>query len=349
MRWALTVGASYLTFYSPRLYLQAFLEKDSPTGLEDMPSFGDLGCKDAPFFYNDTVIVTTVAVGSAHQDHQFISRGHGVGTITVADGEPSAKEIKYEITVQSNRKDLLDDVAFSYPLVEDDGSVAKSRLVVDTSRRAGGNDKLCMKYDVKLFIPSNLKALYISPHTPGHIRFATGINLNLDSLHVTVHSMSKLNMILPSRQVKARKISLEVYEGWIVGEVPIVEETSILTQQGDGVANVRVYPDSSSSNRAQLRTITGAGRSDVTYFSSKGPKRQIESMHLSSKNGDLFLNYHEAQFEGKIQLQSRRHTVTGARRIRNSSGGWTDYVGNQESKDEIYINSRGWAGLYFLA
>ena len=337
-------------FLVSRLYLQAFLRKDAPTGLEGMPIFGDLGCRDAPFLYNNTVITTSAAVGTVYQDHQFISRGHGVGTITVADSEPGAKEIKYEITVRSNRRDLLDDVTFIHPLVNDDGSVAKSRFVIETSRRTGGNDKLCMKYDVKLFIPSNLKTLHISPHTPGHVQFAPGTGLNLDSLHVTAHSMSKINMILPNRELKAKKLSLEIYRGWIVGEVPIVEETSIFTQQGDGIVNVQVYPSPSNSNEALLRTITGAGRSDFTYFATKGPKRQIKSTHLSSTNGDLYLNYHEAKFTGKIQLESRTHTVTGATSIRNTNVddlGWTHYVGNPESRDEIYINSRGWTGLYF--
>lgn len=315
-----------------------------------MPVFGDLGCRDAPFLYNNTVITTSAAVGAVRQDHQFISRGHGVGTIIVADSEPGTKEVKYEITVRSNRRDLLDDVSFSYPLINDDGSVAKSRFVIETSRRTGGNNKLCMKYDVKLFVPPNLKTLHISPHTPVHVQFAPGTDLKLDSLHVTAHSMNKINMIFPNRELKAKKLSLEVYSGWIVGEVPIVEETSILSQQGDGTVNVQLYPSPSSPNKALLRTITGAGRSDFTYFATKGPKRQIQSTHLSSKNGDLYLNYHGAKFTGKIQLESRAHTVTGATSIPNTNvddSGWTHYVGNLESRDEIYINSRGWTGLYF--
>ena len=229
--------------------------------------------------------------------------------------------------------------------------VAKSHFVIESPRppllRSG---KFCLKYDVTISVPPALKKLRIVPYTDSHIRFASGTRLNLDTLYVNVYGKSTNNMIVVSRDIHARKLSLEVHRGWIVGEAPIIEETSISTQRGDGVANIKIFSDSNATQKAILQTTTGAGRSDFTYMGhSNAPKRQIQSVHLSSRNGDLHLNYHEAKFNGKIQLQSRAYTVVGATSFSASTQDtqWTQFVGSQDGTDEIHVNSRGWTGLYF--
>ncbi len=318
-----------------------------------MPTFGEyLGCPDTTFIYNDTFHITTDVNSTLSQDHQFNIRGYGASAITVTDSEAGAKDIKYKIRMRMNKKAFLDGITFSHPTMNDEGlGIAKSHFVIEHSHpqrlRSG---KFCLKYDITISVPLVLEKLRIIPHTDSHIRFAPAARLNLDTLYVNVYGKNKNNMIVVSKDIHARKLSLEVYRGWIVGEVPIVKETSISTQRGDGVANVKIFPDSNVSQKAILQTTTGAGRSDFTYVGNdKMPKRQIQGVHLSSRNGDLNLNYREANFNGKIQLQSRVHSVMGATSlgVPTQDMEWTHFVGSQDGLDEIHVNSRGWTGLYF--
>jgi len=321
----------------------------------NLPTFGEYpGCPDTTFIYDDAFHITADLNNTLSQEHQFNIRGYGASAITVTDSEAGAKDIEYKIRVRTNKKGFLDGITFSHPTMDDDGlGIAKSHFVIESSRlprlRSG---KFCLKYDVTISVPPGLKKLRIVPHTDSHIQFASGARLNLDALYVNVYGKSKStnNMIVVGKDIHVRKLSLEVYRGWIVGEAPIVEETSISTQRGDGVANVKIFPDSNVSQKAVLQTTTGAGRSDFTYVgNSNAPKRQIQSVHLSSRNGDLYLNYREAKFNGKIQLQSRAHTVVGATSFSASTQDteWTQFVGSQDGTDEIHVNSRGWTGLYF--
>jgi len=359
----------YTLYYGYKAISWAMTE--APTGLEGMPAFEEsLGCKDAPFIYNNTAVTVNAPLGSVYADHGFDVRGYGVGIITIADGEADAKEVKYEITIQSNKEDLLKDVAFVYPNVNSDGVVTRSRFIIETSRIPGVDDKYCMKYNIMVYVPPNLKKLHIASHSAAsQIQFTPGSRLSIDELYVTTYNMDEKNMILINKDITPKKLSLEVYRGWIVGDASIVEETTITTQRGDGVSNVKLHPtlptDSSNTKKAILRTTTGAGRSDFTYIGRKESKRQIDSTHISSRNADLYLTYREAEFVGKVQIESKSFTMTGATpwniRLPGSSTGsetesgsarrddekWTHFVGSREGTDEIYVNSRGWTGLYF--
>lgn len=332
--------------------------QDAPTGLEDFPDFGSaLGCVDAPYVYNNTEVVTVLApIGTRNHDHSFDVRGQGVGTVTIADGDADSKEVKYELSIRSNR-DMLDDVQFVYPNVHDDKIVTNSRFIIETSRLPV-DTRYCMRFDVKLYVPPNLKNLAVKSHTNTHVQFAPGARINVDELAVTLFTSDSINVIVPSPDVTAKKVSLEVYRGWIVGEASIVEETSIATQRGDGVANVKVYPaapaDSENPSKAILRTTTGAGRSDFTYIGRKTVKRPIDSTHISSRNADVYLSYRESEFSGKIEITSKSYTMTGAQPLKSNGTGddenkpkWTHFVGDRDGGDQIYVNSRGWTGLYF--
>jgi len=322
-----------------------------------MPAFGEsLQCDNAPFTYNNTVVNINAPIGTLYGDHGFDIRGYGVGTITIADGEVDATEVKYEISIKSNKEDLLGDVGFVYPDINDDGSVARSRLIIETSRIPGVDDRTCMKFDIKVYVPSNLKKLHVASHTAvAHIQFAPGARIDIEELWATTYSMDQRNLVVASREVTAKKLSLEVYRGWIFGDAPIVEQTSVSTQRGDGIANVKFFP-TANEKKAILRTTTGAGRSDFSFITT-GEKRQIDSTHISSRNADMYLTYREAGFVGKVEIDSKSLTMTGAtpwdiRRpgSTDESGEkskWTHYVQDREGKDEIYVNSRGWAGLYF--
>ncbi len=160
-------------------------------------------------------------------------------------------------------------------------------------------------------------------------------------------------MILPHERFLADTLKLEVYRGWIVGDTAIVNSTSIATQRGDGVANVRVHPIP-SVHPASFDTVTGGGRTDVSYIENQSSShRPISSQHTSSMNGDLYLTYRDARFSGLVALHSGSYTATGLQSAMDLPGdgksgkAWTHYVGDQDGGDEILVNSRGWTGLYF--
>ncbi|KDR75058.1 hypothetical protein GALMADRAFT_98188 [Galerina marginata CBS 339.88] len=336
---------------------------DAPTGLEDLPAFStSLGCLNAPYTYNKTEVTTTIPIGTRHHDHAFDIRGWGVGTITILDGDADSKDVKYEMTIGSDKEDFLDNIQFVMPDINEDGIVTRSRYILETSNPPGVDTKYCMRFDVKMYIPPNLKKLHVASHANTHLKFAPGARAaKVEELFVTLFTTNENNIIVSSADIAAEKISLEVYRGWIVGDASVVSELDISTQRGDGVTNLKITPsapsDPANPEKAFIRTTTGAGRSDLTVITKKEYKRQIESTHTSSRNADMYLTYRQAEFNGKVELVSKSYTVTGAKPFKAPVGSgdgenqdgpkWTHFVGNQDGTDAIYVNSRGWTGLYF--
>ncbi|KAF8895724.1 hypothetical protein CPB84DRAFT_1782296 [Gymnopilus junonius] len=325
----------------------------APTGLEGLPAFGSsLGCLDAPYIYNKSEVTMSLPLGTLKKDHAFDVRGSGVGTITVLDGDADSTEVKYEFTIRSNDENLIDKVALVYPDINSDNTVSRSQFVIETSQVASPAQKQCTRFDVKMYVPPNLQKLHVASHSPAQVKFAPGTRAKIAELFVTLFSLDSNNMIVASPDVVADKTTLEVYRGWIVGEASIANELDVTTQRGDGVANLKITPtlptDASSPEKVTLRTTTGAGRSDFTFIGRKEFKRQIESTHTSSKNADMYLTYRQADFNGKINLQSKSYTATGAQRLpMKVDQKWTHFVEDEDGKDTIMINSRGWTGLYF--
>ena len=298
-------------------------------------------------------------VHAQHLDHVFLTSGGAVGTLTLADGEPDAHEIKYEMILRASDEALLDTVYFEYPEYNEEKVITRSRVSITTPLGSGSS---CVRYDTTMYIPTSLKKLDIVLHTTTHVQFAAGARVNAENLFVTLYSNEPNNMIVPSKDVTSQRQALEVYRGWIVGDASIVKETSITTQRGDGIANVKLHPaapPNSDSNApptpAILRTTTGSGRSDFFYLGEKAfNKRPIDSTHISSKNADVYLTYSGSEFSGKIKLSSQSYTTTGAQKIIAPSrpigddvSTWTHYVGDINGNDRISVSSRGWTGLYF--
>ena len=321
-----------------------------------MPAFStSLGCMDAPHLYNGSQVTFMAPVNTQHQDHAFSTSGGAVGTLTLADGKADAQEIKYEIVLRASDESLLKSVYFEYPDYNEDKTISRSRVSITTPQGFGTS---CVRYDMTMYIPPNLKKLDIVLHTTTHVQFASGAHVNTENLFVTLYSTDSNNMILPSADVTSQRQALEVYRGWIVGEASIVKETSITTQRGNGVANVKLHvappSDPTTPEPAVLRTTTGAGRSDFWYFGEKVFKRPIDSKHISSKNADVYLTYSGAEFSGKIDMSSKSFSMTGVQKITqsrpnngNDASTWTHYVGDVNGSDRISISSRGWTGLYF--
>ncbi|KAJ3982419.1 hypothetical protein F5890DRAFT_1415774 [Lentinula detonsa] len=329
----------------------------SPTGLEGKPVFSQaLGCLDASHLYNGGETTMSIPVGDRH-DHAIAVHGDAVGTLIVTEAPADINEVQYKLTIQSNDQSLLDQVTLQYPAAKPDGSSdGISRLLISTPR-LNQDSSSCIRYDVTMYIPKALKKLHILPHAVAHVRFDPEAHIDLEDTFVTLYQMDKRNLIEPHQNLRSTNLALEVYRGWIVGDAAIVNETSITTQRGDGVANVHVHPtapaDPTNPEQVSLRTTTGAGRTDLYFENDKAyPHRPIKSTHLSSRNADVYLTYKNAEFNGNVKLDSGSHTLTSTMPYSlrgQSKGHWTYWIGdmNGPGKDEISINSRGWTGLYF--
>ncbi|KAJ6557202.1 hypothetical protein B0H10DRAFT_2240891 [Mycena sp. CBHHK59/15] len=240
-------------------------------------------------------------------------RGGAVGTITVVEGSPGATKMKYEVTIRTDNKALLDDI------------------ILDATP------------DQDMFIPPNLKKIHLASHTVAHVQFDPESHIQLEDFFVTLFSSNTNNMILPHNNLRSIKMSLEVYRGWIVGDVSIDKTTTITTQRGDGVMNT-LLPAASVSpyNR-------GAGRTDVFYVNDQSPvHRPIESVHMSSMNADMYLTYREAHYTGLVELAAHSYTLWPAK---------VHCCGRQRQVDALVRRgerqgyaphkSRGWVGAYF--
>ncbi|KAF4620615.1 hypothetical protein D9613_000253 [Agrocybe pediades] len=327
---------------------------DAPTGLENMPEFStSLGCMEAPHIYNGSQVINMIPLRETAQDHAFDVHGPSVGTVTIYDGPADATEVKYETTIRTDNKDMLQNIQFLTQDYNDDGTIHRSRLFIET----GIDADHCMRFDVNVYIPPNLKKFHISSHAATtHIQFAPGARIaNTEKVYVTLYSVSDKNIIRPSSDVVAKSQTYEIYHGYIVGEASVARELEVSTQRGGGISNVKITPtlpaDPEHPEKATIMTTTGAGRSDFEIVSRKAFHRQIEGIHTSTKNGDLYLTYRQAVIDGKIKLEAKSYTVTGASKfaspISDTQGQWTHYVGDKDGADTISVNSRGWIGLYF--
>ena len=321
-----------------------------------MPVFStSLGCVEASHIYNNSV--NTVRIPFAHDkpDHSFTVYGGIVGTVTLVDGEPDDTHVKYEFTIKSNDPSLLDahNLLFRYADVAPDGVVQKSQFLI-TSPTINEASESCLRYDIKLFVPRSLKRLNIATHSVTHLKVDPGSNILLETFYATLYESSTNNLILPHQSLRANTLDLEVYRGWIVGDVSISQTTSIKTQRGDGVANLKVHPlppvDHRNPEKAVFWTVTGAGRSDFTWVGdSTAPKRPIEAEHRSSRNGDVYLTYRDAEFKGLISLDSQSFTTWNVNKIQGADDAekWTHWAGDRTGPDRLTVESRRWTGLYF--
>ncbi|KAI0656535.1 hypothetical protein C8Q70DRAFT_1056459 [Cubamyces menziesii] len=320
-----------------------------PTGLEGMPEFStSLGCATAPHLYNGTAMDIHIPVGQHKDDHSVDIRGAAVGTIVLAQGDADLKDIRYEVTLRTDKASLLENIKLTYPTPEDvQDNMGESRLQLATPMDLAGG---CMRYDVTMFLPPSLKTLHVQAHAVSQIKVDPDSALVLDKLTVSMFRLDKLNMLLPSEGVHARTMKLQLTGGWLVGDVTVVEETTLTTQNGDAVLNVRAHPAPSSAEPplpARLLTSTGAGRADVWWVTHPGAAhRPIDNTHHSSLGGDVYLTYSGTGFNGTVDVKAKSFTAHGLENPFKQDGG-LPYVGSRDGVDKLKVTSQGWVGLYF--
>ncbi|THH00145.1 hypothetical protein EW026_g2338 [Hermanssonia centrifuga] len=318
-----------------------------------MPEFSkSLGCIDAPYIYNPEQTIYSVPIGLDKSDHTLdFGRTQAVGTIIIADGAPDATDIQLEMILRTNDESLLESVDLHIPEgISDDGTASIVRLTtpaIDSSS--------CMRYDVVLRVPTQLKKLAIKTRGIAQIKFAPEAQVSLNTLFVTMFGTTEHDMILPHANIRADELHLQMNRGWLVGEVSLVEKTVINTQNGDAVSNIHVLPvplqtEGEKPAQAEFETTTGSGRSDFFYVTDRGaPHRPISSMHIASRNGDLYLTYKEAEFSGQVDLQAKSYSSTGVQgTFGHKEGEELPWVGDANGGDKLVAKSnKGWIGLYF--
>jgi hypothetical protein len=316
-----------------------------------MPVFGtSLGCtgKKAPYIWEYEAQRYHIPIGSDSADHALDLRGDAVGTVTLAQGADDATDILFEITIRSNNADILKDVNVRIPKADGhDGTSSDSRAVVSTPSFSHSITDACMRYDATVYVPPTLQRLHLKTHTLAHIQFApdaTGVEL--DTLYVTMYKSSTDNILAPHESIKAQHMGLEIYRGWIVGEVAMLNKTTVTTQRGDGIVNLHVVPAHSSHDghdgTAVLSTVTGTGRTDIRYLSGH-PHRTIDSEHLVQGRGDIYLHYEGAAFKGGLDVRAKSYTAKGVQDMMKGE----PWVGDKGGEDKMLVTTGGWAGLYF--
>lgn len=320
-----------------------------------MPQFSrSLGCIDVPYMYNENKTFYSIPPNSDGGHSIDLSNAGSVGTVAIIDAHPTATEVGYEITIRTDDKPLLDEILLHVPTADDVANGKESRFLLSTpdSRTIGSS---CVRYDIMIFLPLSVTKFTLTTGSYGatQVTFVKEANIHIDKMNILLHGVDDRNMLLPTTGLHAKELRLEMTSGWLVGETTIVESTRLSTQRGNAVSNVKVYPDPAGADEtpavATLETVTGRGRSDFFYIDEgKGPHRPISSKHQSSRNGDLYLTYKQAEFSGRIKLDAPSYTATGVQGNLRAKDGTLPWVGDAEGGDMLEAKSNtGWVGLYF--
>ncbi|KAI0743333.1 hypothetical protein C8Q80DRAFT_1180356 [Daedaleopsis nitida] len=330
----------FLIWQAVRLAVWAFTPK--PTGLEDMPEFSVSLGQD---------ILVPVGKHENRGDHSVDFRGSAVGTIVLAQGEADLTDIKYELTLRADSQDVLDQTILDYPTADEvEDGMKSSRVQVITPPRTPETANSCVRFDAVIYLPPAVRTLHVQSHVATQIKFDPDSNFDFDSLIVTLYGLDEKNMLLPTEGIHAKHTKLQITRGWFVGDVTVVDEAELITQRGDAHLHVRVHPAPSSAEPpapVKLLTSTGAGRTDVFFVNHPGfPHRPIDATHHSSMNGEMYLTYTDAAFNGTVDFAAKSFSATGLQNAFKKDGG-LPYVGSQEGGDQMAVRTQGWAGLYF--
>lgn len=322
-----------------------------------MPAFSSsLGCSNAQYIYKPEQTIYSVPVGS-NGDYTIDISGGAYGTVVLAQGAEDAEDIEFEMVLRTPLKEFLDIVLLQYPTLQDiNDNGARSRLRLSTP----GVGHYCMRFDIVLRVPPALKKLTVQSTSVAQVQFAPEARLALEYLRVNVQATDAdaderaLAMVLPHANVHADTLSLVAENGWLVGDVALVNEAEVHTQRGAAVANLHVRPlphtDAESGPApAVLRTINGAGRTDIVFENDGGVvHRPIHGTHKAPGGGDLYLTYKNAGFNGKLDVKARSYTATGVHDLFNSTETALPWVGDKNGVDMLIVEApSSWVGLYF--
>ncbi|KAH8828304.1 hypothetical protein DL96DRAFT_1602620 [Flagelloscypha sp. PMI_526] len=359
-----TVGALVsivLLFLLGRFIFGRFFGRPEAPAKGGRPVYSEsLGCHNAPFIYNSSSFSLFSPMGKDNNNHVLDIKGLAVGTISLARGDDDLKEVMYEITIRTNDEERLDGIHITQPHITDDSeTVLTSRLMINTGFVKPESEDSCVRFDIVLYMPPSLEKIHVASHAAQtHVRFDPDVDMEvLKSLFVTLYSTSSQNLILPHERLRSPKMSLEVFNGWIVGDILVHDDTKIKTQRGHGVTDVKVHASGSPSDTpASLYTVTGGGRTDIEYVGGS-ERRAMRNVHLSTDpDAKMFLKYSDAAFSGRIEMGAPKFESPKIQPLESTVGieehddsimhrQWTHYYNDVNGPDELNIDSRGWAAL----
>lgn len=276
-----------------------------------------------------------------------------MGTLTITSAAAGATDITLELTVRTDDAALLQGVSMSTTSPEKATTWTTATLNTPMAIDARS---ACMRFDATLHVPAALRSLQVNANSITQIRFDPHAELSLDTLAVHMAGGEERSMLELSAGVQAANMDVRARRGWIVGDVAIGNSTTITTT-GDCVANVHVRPSPPASDAkpapAYLTTVHATGRTEYIYQSDPAhAHRPIVSSHSSTRGGDLYLTYKNAEYSGPVQLAAKSYTASGLQGSVSSMPGQVGkalpWVGSADGEDVLVINSRkGWVGLYF--
>ena len=335
-----------------------------------MPAFGaSLECKGASYIFDPDKKTHSVAFNASQASHTVQLHGDAFGTFIITEGAEDATDIKYDLVVKTNDESLLSSISFKHPSQDevDDGR-ASSQAILETPVNAPtAHNSPCMRFDIVLYVPPQLKHLTISSSSLTHLKFAsrTDTGINFDDLEVSVRSPHKNNLVLPSTSIRANNLRVLVPEGYIVGDVTVLNSTRVETRYGDAIANVHVYPSAVDDlDDAHFTTNTGDGRADFFFMYPLPPTRsphpdddddkleehrQLACKHTASGIGDLYLNYERSGFSGRVSLNAGSATTKNMHAFDYHKSFTRGWVREEDGRDRLNIKAgrNGWVGLYF--
>ncbi|KAI0342196.1 hypothetical protein BDW22DRAFT_1358347 [Trametopsis cervina] len=342
------VALLFIVWQTIRLIFWA--SKPVPSGLEHVPEFNtSLQCSDAPHLFNPNQSTYSIPFKLSTASLSIKLLGEAYGTVVITNGAEDATDAQMDLVLRTDDDSLLQFVSFRRPTQEqvDNGS-ASSEVTLRTPLL---EDKSCMRFDIVLHIPPPLKELYLETYSASQIKFSPVTEFTLEKLTLNLYTPSDQNLVLPSATARAKNLAISMTQGYIVGDVTIVDSAVIETNRGNASSNVHIIPASGTSP-AVLTTVTGNGRSDFFYMSnpSSDTHRSITSTHKTEGTGDLYLKYEQSAFSGKAEIKAASSTVYGLHTTdfhKHYSSGW---VGDEHGRDRLSVHATrqaGWVGLYF--
>jgi len=211
------------------------------------------------------------------------------------------------------------------------------------------SDDACMRFDIVLQIPKELKTLSLKSQSIVHVKYDEQAPLFLDDLEIDLTSRMEDNLLLPNNEIGADKVTFTMRGGYLVGSLSFRSEGRVSTNYGATVTKLQVSPLPISKHLkdpARLITSGGSGRTDIVY---SNPENRVISSSHSSTQGDLYLTYRDAGYNGSIAVQARSTTSTGVQSdVPGKPGGKSEkWVGDKEGNDKMDVKTPGWVGLYF--
>jgi len=327
-----------------------WLIRPTPTGLEHMPEFSkSLGClANAPYFWQgQQEILYTIPVGSEGEHSLDISGGAG-GTLVLAPSDTEDETlVTVKFTVRASDEARLDGVTVSVPESSADAEAASYwRLSTPADRPERHHRNSCTRYDIVVYIPPTLKKLTITAQSVIQLQYSDSFASSprsLDDLQIAFNSNACMDVLLPTAHLSALNTLINMRSGYLVGSSSIVNSTTIDTSLSTTVSKLNVVTNP-YSGAAYLKTMTGASRSDFSY--ANVAHREIQSTHEVMGNGDLYLTYTDAMYNGLVDLHARSFSARGLQGVGTGSDAQL-WAGDRDGADRLKVSSSGWAGLYF--